>query len=124
MAICSMSFGEVFLRSNSWPSMTQMQGPLSCQPSSDKTAATTATGPLACFPLPLSESPCLSILVTSWSQTLSSPAIASGVKNMRFAHPCTTSAGTTMSGSRTLPGTARMIPARHLLALCALPEIA
>eukprot|EP00972_Heterocapsa_arctica_P049996 7352947-Heterocapsa_arctica.AAC.1 len=35
-----------------------------------------------------------------------------------------TSAGTTTSGSNGLPGTARMTPARHLLALCALPEIA
>eukprot|EP00972_Heterocapsa_arctica_P000706 102488-Heterocapsa_arctica.AAC.1 len=94
-----------------------MQGPLSCHPSSDNNATTTANGPLVCFPLPLSESPFRSVLVTSWSQTLSRPATAIGVENMRFAHPCTTSAGTTMSGSRILPGTARMIPARHLLAL-------
>eukprot|EP00972_Heterocapsa_arctica_P036489 5370336-Heterocapsa_arctica.AAC.1 len=43
---------------------------------------------------------------------------------MRFAQPWTTSAGTTTSGSSGLPGTAMMIPARHLLEFSAFPDTA
>eukprot|EP00972_Heterocapsa_arctica_P055897 8245273-Heterocapsa_arctica.AAC.1 len=62
MAICSISFGDVLLRAYSWPSMIHLSGPLSCHPNSLRVAMTTATGPRACLPLPLSSSPCLSVL--------------------------------------------------------------
>eukprot|EP00972_Heterocapsa_arctica_P086486 12748268-Heterocapsa_arctica.AAC.1 len=65
--------------------MVQVKGPSSVQPSSASTATTTATGPLAGFPLPLSGFPFQSVLVTSCFQTFSNPSTALGVENMRFA---------------------------------------
>eukprot|EP00972_Heterocapsa_arctica_P088442 13041209-Heterocapsa_arctica.AAC.1 len=53
--------------------MVQVKGPSSTHPSSHKRATTTATGPLACFPLPLSGFPLPSVLVTSCFQTFFQP---------------------------------------------------
>ena len=104
--------------------MVQMWGPSSSHPSSASVATTTATGSLACFPLPLSGLPVGSFLEISCCQTPSSPATDVGVKNIRFAHPWMTSAGTTTSGSSGRPGTARIMPARHLLELNVFPDMA
>eukprot|EP00972_Heterocapsa_arctica_P113761 16438947-Heterocapsa_arctica.AAC.1 len=71
-----MSLGESFLRSYLLPSMIQENGPSSSYPSSERTATTTATGPLACFPLPLLGFPFVSFLVTSCFHTPSRPSTA------------------------------------------------
>eukprot|EP00972_Heterocapsa_arctica_P074138 10943308-Heterocapsa_arctica.AAC.1 len=70
--------------------MIHLSAPFSFHPSSFRVATTTATGPRACLPLPLSSSPFLLVLPTSCCQTAFKSATASGWKNIRFAHPWTT----------------------------------